>query len=355
MTQDSAAAPLPTGGIPFDVAALGNYLKKHLEGFSGALEVSQFQGGQSNPTFRLAAGGRRYVLRKKPPGELLPSAHAIDREFRVISALAGSDVPVPRTFCYCDDPAIIGTAFYVTEFVDGRIFYDPALPGMAPTERAEIFDAMNRVVAALHRVDYKAVGLADYGKTGNYFERQIARWSRQYRASETERLEAMERLMDWLPKNIPSGDATTIVHGDLRLDNLIFHPTEARVLAVLDWELSTLGHPLADFSYNAITWRLQPAEFRGLAGHDLAALGIPDEEAYVAAYCRRTGRAPIPPDDWDFYCAYNMFRLAAILQGIMARAVGGNASNHDALEVGRRAKPIGEAAWRQVERILARH
>jgi hypothetical protein len=339
---------------PFDVAALEAYLQLHIEGFRGPLKVEQFQGGQSNPTFRLSAGDRRYVLRKKPPGELLPSAHAVDREYRVITALAATDVPVPKTFCFCADVSVIGTPFYVMDCVDGRICFDPSLPGMTTAERGAIFDEMNRVIAALHSVDYAAIGLADYGKPGNYFERQIGRWCKQYRASETEQLPAMDRLIDWLPNNIPPGEESSIVHGDLRLDNLILHPTEPRVLAVLDWELSTLGHPLADFSYNMITWRLAPGEFRGLLGHDLKALGIPDEETYLAAYCRRTGRAPIPPDDWDFYCAYNMFRLAAILQGIMARAMNGSAANADALEVGRRAKPIGEAAWRQVERILAR-
>lgn len=352
MSQDAQS---PSSAVaPFDVAALEAYLKQHVEGFSGPVTVEQFQGGQSNPTFRLTAGERRYVLRKKPPGQLLPSAHAVDREYRVISALAGSDVPVPKTFCLCEDPSVIGTAFYLMDFVEGRIWYDPSLPGMAPAERSAIFDEMNRVTAALHCVDYNAAGLGDYGKPGNYFERQIGRWSKQYRASETEPIEAMEKLIEWLPAHIPPGEESSIVHGDLRLDNMIFHPTEPRVLAVLDWELSTLGHPLADFSYHAITWRLSPGEFRGLVGHDLKALGIPDEESYVAAYCRRTGRASIPPDDWDFYAAYNIFRLAAILQGIMARAVAGNASNPSALELGRRAKPLGEAAWRQVERILAR-
>ena len=354
MNPDHATARPAPGLPPFDVAALADYMERHVDGFSGMPQVDQFQGGQSNPTFRIAAGGRRYVLRKKPPGDLLPSAHAVDREFRVMSALAGSDVPVPRMLCYCADPAIIGTPFYVMEFVEGRIWYDPSLPGMAPAEREAVFDEMNRVVAALHRVDHVAVGLADYGKPGNYFERQIARWRKQYRASETERLEAMERLIDWLPAHIPPGDESAIVHGDLRLDNMIFHPTEPRVLAVLDWELSTLGHPLADFAYHMVTWRLTPGEFRGLVGYDLAALGIPDEASYVERYCRRVGRDSIPVDDWDFYCAYNIFRLAAIIQGIMARAVGGNASNPQALELGRRAGPLSEVAWRQVERILAR-
>jgi aminoglycoside phosphotransferase (APT) family kinase protein len=238
------------------------------------------------------------------------------------------------------------------DFVAGRVLWDPALPGMEPRERTAIHDEMNRVIAALHAVDPAAVGLADYGKPGNYFARQIERWSKQYRASETQKIEAMDHLIEWLPKNIPPGDETSIVHGDYRLDNVIFHPTEPRVLAVLDWELSTLGHPLADFSYHMMTWRLGPEEFRGLAGLDLAGLGIPGEREYVDAYCRRTGRSPVGFEPWNFYMAYNMFRLAGILQGVMARALQGNASSAKALEAGERARPLAEAAWREVERIL---
>ena len=334
----------------FDTDRLAVWMTAHVEGFSGTLQIEKFKGGQSNPTFMLTADGRKYVLRRKPPGKLLPSAHAVDREYRVISALAGSDVPVP-----CEDDSVIGTMFFIMDCVDGRILWDPSLPGMSPAERGAIFDEMNRVIAALHSVDYAAVGLADYGRPGSYFARQIDRWSKQYRASETERIEAMDQLMDWLPRNIPPGDETSIVHGDFRLDNTVFHPTEPRMLAVLDWELSTLGHPLADFAYHCMGWRLSPGQFRGLVGCDLAALGIPSEAEYVAAYCKRTGRAPIPPRDWEFYMAFNMFRLAGILQGIMARALQGNASSADAIEAGKRARPLAEEAWRQVERLLADH
>ena len=339
----------------FDTDRLAVWMTAHVEGFSGTLQIEKFKGGQSNPTFMLTADGRKYVLRRKPPGKLLPSAHAVDREYRVISALAGSEVPVPRTWALCEDDSVIGTMFFIMDCVDGRILWDPSLPGMSPAERGAIFDEMNRVIAALHSVDYAAVGLADYGRQGSYFARQIDRWSRQYRASETERIEAMDQLMDWLPRNIPPGDETSIVHGDFRLDNTVFHPTQPRMLAVLDWELSTLGHPLADFAYHCMGWRLSPGQFRGLVGCDLAALGIPSEAEYVAAYCKRTGRAPIPPRDWEFYMAFNMFRLAGILQGIMARALQGNASSADAVEAGKRARPLAEAAWRQVERLLADH
>ncbi len=334
----------------FDEASLERYLAGRIPGLSAPLTVEQFKGGQSNPTFLLASGGRRFVLRRKPPGELLPSAHAVDREFRIISALHGTDVPVARPFVLCEDTAVIGTAFYVMEFIQGRVLWDPSLPGSSPAPRAAIFDDLNRVIAALHSVDYVKVGLSDYGKPGNYLERQIARWTRQYRASETERIEAFENLIAWLPANIPPGDETSIVHGDYRLDNVIFHPTEPRLLAVLDWELSTLGHPVVDFAYHCMSWRLTPQEFRGMAGFDFAALGIPSEAQYVEMYCRRTGRASIP--HWDYYMAFNMFRLAAILQGIMGRVVAGTAASQHAIDSGRRAKPLAEAAWRQVEGIL---
>ena len=343
-----------TDRASFDVDALERYLRAHVEGFSGRLQVEQFKGGQSNPTFKLTAGGTSYVLRRKPPGKLLPSAHAVDREYRVITALADSDVPVARTYCLCEDESVIGSMFYVMECVQGRVLWDPSLPGMSPSERAAICDEMNRVIAALHRVDYVALGLADYGKPGNYLARQIDRWSKQYRASETETIDAMDRLIEWLPEHVPPGDESAIVHGDYRLDNMIFHPNESRILAVLDWELSTLGHPMADFSYHMMTWRLAPEEFRGLRGVDLAARGIPDETAYRDRYLARTGRGPVDPDQWDFYMAFNLFRMAGILQGIMARALQGNASSDRALEAGRRARPMAELGWKQVERILAR-
>ncbi|MGZ5031959.1 MAG: phosphotransferase [Usitatibacter sp.] len=338
----------------FDVAALERYMRDHVEGFGGTLEVEQFKGGQSNPTFRLSAGGKTYVMRRKPPGKLLPSAHAVDREYRVITALAGSDVPVARTYALCTDESVIGAMFYIMDCVEGRVLWDPQLPGMAPSERRAIFEEMNRVIAALHKVDYQAIGLADYGRPGNYFGRQIDRWSRQYKASETEKIEAMDKLIEWLPRNIPEGDETTIVHGDYRIDNMIFHPSQPRVLAVLDWELSTLGHPMADFSYHAMGWRLSSTEFRGLRGCDLEALGIPGESEYLQMYLRRTGMAAPSEKDWSFCMAYNMFRAAAIFQGVMARAVGGNAASAQALETGRRARPMAELGWKQVEQLLGR-
>jgi len=250
----------------FDTTRLAQWMTAHVEGFSGELAVEKFKGGQSNPTFLLRDAGHKYVLRRKPPGKLLPSAHAVDREYRVISALAATDVPVARSYALCEDDSVIGTMFYIMACVDGRVMWDPSLPGLGAAERGAIFNEMNRVIAALHKVDVAAVGLGGYGKPDKYLERQVARWSKQYRASETERIEAMDRLIDWLPRNIPAGDETGIVHGDFRLDNLVFHATEPRILAVLDWELSTLGHPLADFAYHCMTWRLSPNQFRGLAG-----------------------------------------------------------------------------------------
>lgn len=339
----------------FDQVKLEAYLRQHIAGFGGPLEVEQFRGGQSNPTFRLSAGGKRYVLRRKPPGKLLPSAHAVDREYRVMTALRDSDVPVPRTWCLCADESVIGTAFFVMDCVDGRIFWDPSLPDMNRSGRAAIFAEMNRVIAALHKVDFRALGLVDYGKMGNYLARQIARWTKQYRASETETIEAMDRLIEWLPANIPADDETTIVHGDYRLDNLIFHPTDARIVAVLDWELSTLGHPLADFAYHCMSWHIPGGgPFGGMHGLDLGALGIPSEAEHIDAYCRRVGRGPIDPDHWDFYIAYNMFRAAGIAQGIMGRVVDGTAASEHALEVGRWARRMAEQGWQQVEKILAR-
>ena len=334
----------------FDVTSLERFLREHVEGFGGNLEVEQFKGGQSNPTFMLKAAEKRYVLRRKPPGKLLQSAHAVDREYRVITALHGIGFPVAKTYCLCMDDAIIGTAFYVMDYVAGRVLWEPSLPQMGKEQRGAYFDELNRVIALLHSVDYAAIGLADYGKPGNYIERQINRWTKQYRASETERIEAMENLIEWLPKNIPQGDETTIVHGDYRMDNVMFHPTEPKMLAVLDWELSTLGHPLADFAYHCMTWRLTPGQFRGMMGVDFKALGIPTEQEYVSAYCRRTGRDHIP--NWDFYMAYNMFRLAGILQGIMGRVKDGTAASAHALEQGKRARPMAEAGWEQVEKIL---
>ncbi len=335
----------------FDTARLASWLEANVEPLAGPLEVAQFKGGQSNPTYLLSAGDQRYVLRRKPPGKLLQSAHAVDREYRVIRALSGTDVPVARARALCEDDAVIGTAFYVMEYVTGRVFWDPALPGLEAAERTRIHDELNRVIAALHSVDPVAVGLADFGKTGEYIARQVARWSRQYQASETEKIEAMDNLIAWLPGNIPAGDETRVVHGDYRIDNVIFDPVESRIRAVIDWELSTLGHPLADFAYHCMVWRIPPGIFRGLAGLDFATLGVPGEREYVATYCRRTGRDGIAERDWEYYMAYNLFRIAAIAQGVMARALQGNASSAEALQTGRAARPLAELAWSQVERL----
>jgi aminoglycoside phosphotransferase (APT) family kinase protein len=337
----------------FDVARLEAFLAERVAGFAGPLAVAQFRGGQSNPTFLLTTPRARYVLRSKPApaAKLLPSAHAVDREHRVITALAQAGVPVPRTFCLSEDESVIGRAFYVMDYVEGRVLWEQSLPGMTPGERAAIYDEMNRVIAQLHRVEPRDAGLADFGRPGNYLARQIERWTKQYRASETERMSEMDRLIEWLPGAIPASDETAIVHGDYRLDNLIFHPTEPRILAILDWELSTLGHPLADFSYHCMSWHIPPEQFRGIAGLDLAGLGIPGEAEYIAAYCRRTGRVRI--GHWDFYLAYNMFRLAAILQGIMKRALDGTAASREALDAGKRARPMAELGWKYAQRAGA--
>jgi len=345
------AATLARAVHPFDESALAAYIDAHIEPVRGGLVVEQFQGGQSNPTYRVTAGARRYVLRRKPPGKLLPSAHAVEREFRVLSALAGSDVPVAKTYALCDDASVIGTAFYLMEYVEGRVLWDPTLPGLAPAQRAAHYDELNRVIAALHSVDYRAAGLADFGRPGSYVERQIARWTRQYETDGAERIASMDRLIEWLPQHVPAGDETTIVHGDFRIDNVIFHPSEPRVLAVLDWELSTLGDPLSDFAYHAMAWRLTAQEFRGLKGSDLHALGIPTEEEYVAAYCRRTGRTGIA--DWNVYLIFNMFRVAAILHGVLGRALQGNAASRNAVEQGSRARLIADVGWEMAQRIRA--
>jgi len=306
--------------VPFDVAALERWLVAHVKDFRGPLEVTRFNAGQSNPTFLLTTPDCRYVMRSKPApvAQLLPSAHAIEREYRVQSALAGSAVPVAGMHGVCEDESVIGRAFYVMEHVEGRIFWEQSLPEVEePTERAALYDEMNRVIAALHTVDIQAVGLGDYGKPGNYFQRQIDRWARQYRASQTRQIKTMERLIDWLPQHVPQEDhpQVSLVHGDFRIDNVIFHPSKPRILAVIDWELSTLGHPLADFAYHLMSWHLSPALFRGLQGLDIAALGIPDEADYIHAYERRVGHSFA--GNRDFYLAYNLFRLAAIMQGIV--------------------------------------
>ena len=338
----------------FDTGALQAWLQTQLSGYAGPLTVEQFKGGQSNPTFKLVTPGAAYVMRSKPgpAAKLLPSAHAIEREYRVMAALAGRGVPVPQMLALCEDEAVIGRAFYIMSFADGRVLWEQSLPGMGRDERAAIYDEMNRVIAALHGVDVEAAGLADYGKPGNYFERQIGRWGRQYMASITQPIQAMDQLLAWLPLHMPASarDASkvSVVHGDYRLDNLVFHPTEPRVLAVLDWELSTVGHPLADFSYHCMAWHIPPGSFRGIGGLDHAALGIPLEADYVRRYCERTGLAT--PEslaaDWNFYLAYNLFRMAAILQGIAKRVDDGTASSAQARQAGAGARPLAELGWR---------
>jgi len=319
----------------FDEKALTNYLMECLPRFAGELNIHQFKGGQSNPTFHIkTTDGKEYVLRKKPKGKLLSSAHAIDREFRVIRALQETDVPVPKVTLYCDDESIIGTEFYVMEYLSGRILRDPLLQGMSKEERKAIYKSMGETLSALHNVDFKAVGLGDFGKTGGYIARQISLWTRQYQASSNKTIAAMDQLMDWLPENIPADETTSIVHGDFRIENLMFHETKPEVIAVLDWELSTLGHPLSDLAFNCMTYYL-PSDnelAKGFIGADLAALGISLEEEYVADYCNKTGRNGI--SNWHFYMAFSLFRTAAIQHGIYARALKGNASSEIALKFG---------------------
>lgn len=338
----------------FDVQALMAWMAANLAGFAGPLQVEMFKGGQSNPTYKLITPAQTYVMRAKPGpvAKLLPSAHAVEREFAVMEGLAGTDVPVAKMHALCEDESVIGRAFYIMDFVDGRVLWDQALPGMSNSERGEIYREMNRVQAALHTVDFAAQGLSGYGKPGNFFERQIGRWTKQYLASVTQPIEEMDRLIEWLPANIPlSGrdeSKVSIVHGDFRLDNLIFHPTEPRVLAVLDWELSTLGHPLADFSYHCMAWHIPPGAFRGIGGLDHAALGIPSEAEYIRLYCERT-RLATPEQlqqDWNFYLAYNLFRLAAILQGIAKRIETGTASSAQAIASAAGARPLAQMGWR---------
>ena len=355
-TSSDAAAASSQHAI--DVNALQAWLTANMGGFSGPLELHKFAGGQSNPTYKLVTPGRSYVMRAKPgpQAKLLPSAHAIEREFRVMNALALSGVPVARMHVLCEDESVIGRAFYVMEYVEGRVFWEQSLPGLTVDERAAVYDEMNRVLAALHSVDIKAVGLQDFGKPGNYFARQIGRWSKQYQMSVTEPIPEMDRLMAWLPEHMPASaldeSQVAIVHGDYRLDNLIFAPDEPRIVAVLDWELSTLGHPLADFSYHCMSWHIQPGVFRGIAGLDLDELGIPAEREYIRRYCERTGRGS--PDellaDWNFYLAYNLFRLAAITQGIAKRVVDGTASSAQAKATGAATRPLAELGWQFASR-----
>ena len=327
----------------FDEAALHRWMQAHVEGYAGPLSVFQFKGGQSNPTYRLETPGQAYVLRRKPFGPLLPSAHAVDREFRLIAALNTVSFAVPRAYALCEDASVIGAVFYVMEAVEGAIHWDGALPGLTPDARRKVYDAMVTTLAELHGVDYAAIGLGDYGRPGNYFARQVERWTRQYRASETDRIEAADRLMDWLPRTVPEQTRTSIVHGDYRLDNMILGSSGERVAAVLDWELSTLGDPLADFSYMLMHWEM-PADGRsGLAGLDLPALGIPTRDEVVAQYCLLTGRDGVPELDW--YFAYNLFRLVGILQGIAGRVRDGTAASPRAAEMAARTPRLAEAAW----------
>lgn len=322
---------------------LADYLRGHGLASSAHLRLSRLTGGQSNPSFIVHADDARYVLRTKPVGVTLPGAHAVDREYRVQTALQATQVPVPRMYAYCDDLGVIGTSFYLMQWLDGCVFVDQSLPGMSSSERAAVYAEMNRVMAALHAVDPAACDLSDFGRAGNYFARQIARWSRQSQESTLPMGDAMARLIDWLPQHIPAGDETTLVHGDYRLDNLIFHPQRPEIVGVLDWELSTLGHPLADFSYHCMSWRIPADLWRGIGGLDLQMLGIPDEAHHVQMYTRATGREP--QRHWEFYMAYNLFRMAAILRGIGQRALDGTAASSDALNNARRADPLAEIGW----------
>jgi aminoglycoside phosphotransferase (APT) family kinase protein len=338
----------------FDRSSLEHWMAKNVAGFVGPLQVEQFKGGQSNPTYKLVTPARSYVLRRKPPGKLLPGAHAVDREYRVISALRAQGFPVAEPLALCEDETVIGTAFYVMEMVEGRIFWEAAFPEVSREERPLCFDAMNATLASLHRIDPAAAGLEDYGKPGNYFARQIGRWSKQYLGDvEAGRLRSMDRLVEWLPDHIPADEGEArVIHGDFRCDNMIFHPSEPRVLAVLDWELSTLGHPLADFSYHLMMYRMPAGITAGLAGLDLPALNIPSEAEYVAAYCGRTGRSGIA--DLDFYIAFNMFRLAAILHGIKGRVARGTAASAHAEAAVAGLEGLADLAWAQAELAGAR-
>jgi aminoglycoside phosphotransferase (APT) family kinase protein len=339
-------------GYAIDARALDAWLREQVTDYAGPLTIEQFKGGQSNPTYKLVTPDKAYVLRKQPPGQLLKGAHAVDREAKVLTGLARANFPVAQVRALCTDPSVLGTIFYVMDMVEGRIFWDAAIPAVANDERAALFDAMNSTIAHLHGVDYAAVGLAEYGRPGNYFARQIARWSKQYlEDTDAGRDPDMDRLVEWLPAHIPDGDETSIVHGDFRIDNMIFHAREPRVLAVLDWELSTLGHPGADFAYHAMMYRMPPHIVAGLAGSDIAALGIPSEEEYLAAYCRRRKLDRMP--GYDFYMAFNFFRLAAIFHGIKGRVIRGNASSAQARERVAVLPELTKLAWRQAERAMA--
>lgn len=333
-------------GHEFDTTRLEEYLAAHLEGFAGPLSVEQFNGGQSNPTYLLKTPARKYVLRRKPPGNLLASAHAVDREFRVIKALHGK-VPVARPWLLCEDESVVGTIFYVMDYLDGRIFWNPLLPGAAPEERRALYTVLLKGMAQLHRVDYVQAGLESFGKQGNYVARQVSRWSKQYKASETEQIEAMDLLIDWLPKNIPEGDVTTVVHGDYRMDNTVMHPEKAELMGILDWELATLGDPLADFSYHCMQWDSVPEM---MDAKSCAELGIPPLQEYIELYCEQTGCDNIP--HWDFYMAFNNFKLAGILQGIIGRVRDGTAASKHAESRATRVRPLAEKALEYAQKLM---
>ena len=340
--------------MTFDRDALSRWLREHLPGFSVLLDIEKFPGGQSNPTYKLVTDRGDYVMRCKPAAaaQLLPSAHAIEREYRVMAALASTGVPVPRVHCLCEDESLIGLAFYVMDCVQGRVLWNQALPELAPDGRTAIYREMNRVIALLHSIDPAAVGLEGFGRPQGYLERQIGRWTKQFRASETEHQSAMEQLIEWLPQHIPPGDEVAIVHGDFRLDNLIFGIDQPRIVAVLDWELSTLGHPLADFAYHCLSWHLSSGQFRGLS--DLEIAGIPAEREYMAWYCERTGRSMATVlRHWNFYLAFNLFRLAGIAQGIVKRALEGTASNARAIDNRQLVEPLASAGWTAASRAMA--
>jgi aminoglycoside phosphotransferase (APT) family kinase protein len=335
-------------GYRFDEARLAGWMRINVEGFCGPLIVEQFSGGQSNPTYKLVTPERAYVLRRKPPGQLLKGAHAIEREAKILTAVESVGFPVAHVYGLCTEDDTVGTWFYVMEFVEGRIFWDATFPQVPHADRSQYFDAMNECIARLHLIDYCAIGLSDFGRPGNYFERQIARWSRQYREDpEAGRDIHMDRLLDWLPANIPPGDESALVHGDFRCDNMIFHPREPRILAVLDWELSTLGHPLADFSYHAMMYRMPPHLVAGLADADIQALNIPSEQDYINAYCRRTRRGSIP--NYQFYLSFNFFRLAAIFHGIRGRLVRGTAASANAHKRAEAFPVLAQLAWHQAK------
>ncbi len=335
----------------FDEVALARFMSEAVPGFAPPVAVEQFRGGQSNPTYRLTdVAGRRYVLRRKPPGKLLPSAHAVDREFRVIAALNNTNVPTPHAYTLCEDASVVGTAFYIMEYCDGRVYWDPLLPELPQQGRRAVYEAEFETLARLHAVDYVALGLADFGRPGSYVARQISRWGKQYKASETETIEAMDKLLDWLPAHLPASDETVLVHGDYRLDNMIFHADRPQVQGIIDWEISTLGDPLAELSYLCMLWRT-PQDWGGLQGHDLASLGLPSEQEMIAHYCRLAGRAIPDPTVWEFYMAYNLFRVSCIRQGVYARALDGTASNLRAAESGKLVRPAAELAWRLVDGI----